>query len=90
MDKSAQSLKDTILSQCKYPPRLAYGKYTKTRCSNYYHKGERDSNFKYDYFLYIFQKENYGLTQYIGNYLIPTNMPDNKNNLTFKLVKNLN
>ena len=70
--------------------RLAYGKYTKTRCSNYYHKGERDSNFKYDYFLYIFQKENYGLTQYIGNYLIPTNMPDNKNNLTFKLVKNLN
>ena len=26
MDKSAQFLKDTILSQCEYPPRLTYGK----------------------------------------------------------------
>lgn len=68
--------------------RLAYGKNTKTICSNYYHKGERDSLFEYDYLIHIYQNDNYGLPHSIRSYLIGDD-GCHMNNLNFELIKNV-
>lgn len=68
--------------------RLAYGKNTKTICSNYYQKEEKDSIFEYDYMIYIYQNSNYGQPQSIKSYLIGDD-GYNLDNLSFKLVKNI-